>query len=273
MMVTLKTPAICLRQTGFTLVEMAVVLMIIGLLLGGLVPTLSAQMESRNINETRKQLGEIKEALEGYAIINDRLPCPASSTSNGVEDPSSGSGACTYFTHTSNTTNPSYNYLPAVTLGLSGTNSSGLLEDAWGNPIRYAVSSSSSTSPAYSNVFTISNQMSNVGISNLTSTNLNPNLLVCSAASSSNSSCSSGYTLASNAVAVIYSTGKNGASGGTGADEKENLNPNATDSHGNVFVYHTPAGSSATNGEFDDLMIWISPNVLVSRMVAAGKLP
>jgi len=255
-------------HNGFTLVEMAVVLAIVALLLGGLIPTLSAQREAQQIKDTRKQLDEIREALEGYAIIYGRLPCPAISGSNGVEDPTTGVN-CTYF---SNPINASYNYLPAVTLGLSGTNSSGLLEDAWGNPIRYAVASSDSTSPAFSKVFTTQNGVSSVGISNLTALNLNPNLLVCSAASSSNSSCTvSNSTLASNAVAVIYSTGKNGASGGTGNDEKENLNPNGADSHGNVFVYHTP--NATTGNEFDDLMTWISPNVLVNRMVSAGRLP
>ncbi|HUW25479.1 MAG TPA: prepilin-type N-terminal cleavage/methylation domain-containing protein [Gallionella sp.] len=64
-------------QPGFTLVEMAIVLAIVGLLLGGLIPTLSAQMESQRINETRKQLDEIQQALMGFAIINGRLPCPA----------------------------------------------------------------------------------------------------------------------------------------------------------------------------------------------------
>jgi prepilin-type N-terminal cleavage/methylation domain-containing protein len=257
----LDNPEIFRRQNGFTLLEIAVVLMIIGLLLGGLLPTLSAQMESRNINETRKQLDEIKEALIGYAIINGRLPCPAISGSNGIEAPV-GVGNCTYF---SNTTNASYNYLPAATLGLSGTNSSGLLEDAWGNPIRYAVTSLQS---GVDYVYTTSGGMSTVGISSLGSSNLN----VCSAASANNSSCTViNSTLASNAVVVIYSTGKNGASGGTGTDEAENLNPNASDSHGNVFVSHTP--SAASGNEYDDLMIWISPNVLVNRMVTAGKLP
>jgi prepilin-type N-terminal cleavage/methylation domain-containing protein len=249
-------------QTGFTLVEMAIVLMILALLLGGLLPTLSGQVEQRRITETNKQLDEIKEALIGFAIINGRLPCPATSGSNGVENPSGG-GNCTYF---SNTTNASNDYLPAVTLGLSGTDSSGLLEDAWGNPIRYAVTSWQS-SGTY--VFTSSGGMSSAGISSLS-----PNLAVCSTyAGISGSSCASGFTLTSNAVAVIYSTGRNGASGGTGADEAENLNPNATDNHGSVFVSHTPAGPGAANGEFDDIVIWISPNVLVNRMVSAGKLP
>ena len=40
-----------------------------------------------------------------------------------------------------------------------------------------------------------------------------------------------------------------------------------------VFVSHTPTPSNAANGEFDDIVVWISPNILFSRMVAAGQLP
>ena len=72
---------------GFTLVEMAIVMLIVALLLGGLVPTLSSQVDQRHASETSKQLDEIQQALIGYAIIYGRLPCPASDTSNGMEDP------------------------------------------------------------------------------------------------------------------------------------------------------------------------------------------
>ena len=79
-------------QNGFTLLEMAIVLMIVGLLLGGMLVPLTAQMDQRNFTETRKSLDDIQQALIGYAIINGRLPCPASSTSNGVESFNTGSG-------------------------------------------------------------------------------------------------------------------------------------------------------------------------------------
>ena len=242
------------RLHGFTLVEIAVVLLIVALLLGGLVPTLSGQIEQRRARETSKQLDEIKEALIGYAIINGRLPCPASSTSNGVEDPVGG-GNCIHFYD---------GYVPAATLGLSGADSSGFAVDSWGNRIRYAVTSWTSTSPAVSNVFTTSSGMSMVGISNLS-----PNLLVCSTATGiGSSSCASGTSLTSNGVpTIIFSTGKNGASGGTGIDEAANLDGNRT------FVSHTPTLSGALNGEFDDIVIWLSPNVLINRMVAARQLP
>ena len=40
-----------------------------------------------------------------------------------------------------------------------------------------------------------------------------------------------------------------------------------------TFVSHPPTANGAPNGYFDDIVIWISPNILINRMVAAGKLP
>jgi hypothetical protein len=67
-------------------------------------------------------------------------------------------------------------------------------------------------------------------------------------------------------VAVIFSLGKNAPTGGTGADEAANINNDP------VFVSHTPTPASSGN-EFDDLVTWLSPNILFNRMIAAGRLP
>lgn len=238
---------------------MAIVLAIIALLMAGLLPTLSSQIEQQHTSETRKQLDDIQQALIGYAIAKGRLPCPASSTSNGVENPVGG-GNCTNF----------YNgFVPSATLGLTTTDSSGFAVDGWGNRIHYAVTSWNSGSVNYA--FTTSNGLSTTGISNLPQSGT-PFLQVCSSASTSTSSCSvanSALTSSPGVPVVIYSTGKNGGYGGTGADEAENPNPNSADND-RVFVSHTPTGSP---NEFDDLVIWISPNILISRMVSAGQLP
>jgi hypothetical protein len=78
--------------------------------------------------------------------------------------------------------------------------------------------------------------------------------------------------LTANAPAVIYSLGKNAISGGTGSDEAENPNPNSADND-KIFVSHSPSASGAVGGEFDDLVTWMSANILLGRLVAAGKLP
>ena len=101
----------------------------------------------------------------------------------------------------------------------------------------------------------------------------NPDLYVCNTSTGiTATSCGTAISLTTNAPAVIYSIGKNGASGGSGNDERENPNPNSANND-RFFVYHEPTSFGAANGEFDDQMIWLSNAVLLSRMVAAGQLP
>jgi len=234
---------------GFSLVELTIVLLIVGILLGGILMSVTAQMELRNTAETQKYLEEIRDALVGFAIANDRLPCPASETSNGVASPEIG-GACTN----------NYNgFVPAATLGLQPVNNQGYAIDAWGNRLRYAVTT------ANSNAFTTTNGMKTTGLSALA-----PNLLVCSTATGiSGSSCGPNASLTSSpgVPIVIYATGKNGGNG-TGSDEAAN-----TDGTNRTFVSHAPSPGTAPNGEFDDIVIWLSPHALYNRIVAAGKLP
>ncbi|HOY71410.1 MAG TPA: prepilin-type N-terminal cleavage/methylation domain-containing protein [Methylotenera sp.] len=67
-------------QFGFTLVEMAVVLVIVGLLLAAFLTPLSAQRDLRDYGETKVRLEQMREALYGYAMINGKLPCPTTTT-------------------------------------------------------------------------------------------------------------------------------------------------------------------------------------------------
>lgn len=236
------------RTTGFTLVEIAIVLLIVTLLLTGLVPTISSQIEQRQRNETSKQLDEIRDALLGFVLANGRLPCPASATSNGIESPPGG-GVCTSNPY------PNDGLVPAATLGITLTDSQGFALDGWSNRIRYAVTIKNGSA------FTTNNGMQAIGMGTLS-----PNLNVCSSATGINAvNCGTATSLTNNAVAVIYSVGKNTTA--AGIDEAANLNGDP------VFVSHVPSNAGAPNGEFDDIVTWISPNILFNRMVTAGKLP
>jgi prepilin-type N-terminal cleavage/methylation domain-containing protein len=64
------------NKSGFTLVEMAMVLFIVSLLLGGLLVPFATKLEQERRNTTTITLNDIKESLLGYAVINGRLPCP-----------------------------------------------------------------------------------------------------------------------------------------------------------------------------------------------------
>ena len=115
---------------GFTLTEMAVVLVIVALLIGGLLMPLSTQQDLRSIAETQKQLTDIREALIGFAASKNKpyLPCPDTS-GDGQEDRTG--ATCTGALQEGD--------LPWATLGLGR-------QDAWGNPFRYRVATAFSDS-------------------------------------------------------------------------------------------------------------------------------
>lgn len=244
------------HSSGFTLVEMAVVLVIIGLLLGGLLMPLSAQVENRRVSETQKALDEINQALIGFAVVNGRLPCPASgaiatgSAGAGVEQ-TTGSGstlACS----------AAEGVLPWATLGVNEL-------DAWGRRYGYRVTT----------LFARGLPQTTFGCtppSNPTSAAF----ALCTPGDITVKDSSAGNSIASNIPALVLSYGPNGlgaytsagtqiSAAGAGTDEAENTNGNAT------FVSHPP--SSAAGNAFDDLVIWLSPNTLFNRMVSAQKLP
>lgn len=80
------------QARGFTLVELAIVLVAVGLLLTMFLTPLTAQFDLKNNAGTKATLSDIREALYGFAIINNRLPCPASFIADpnhpnyGIED-------------------------------------------------------------------------------------------------------------------------------------------------------------------------------------------
>ncbi|MEQ1668616.1 MAG: type II secretion system protein [Sulfuriferula sp.] len=234
------------KQRGFSLIELALVLVILTLALGGALVPLNAQIEHKQWRDTEQRLQTVHDALLGFAVRNGRLPCPATSTSNGVESPANG-GICS----------SAYDgYVPAVSLGLSQLDAQGYALDAWGNRLRYAVAKSSSAA------FTSTDGIKNAGLSTLQS-----ELQVCTTATgTTSSSCGSAVALSSAGInappAVIYSVGK--ITTASSADAAANQDGNV------LFISHTLTTSAASTGAFDDVVIWLSPNVLYGQMVNAG---
>ncbi len=253
------------NQRGFTLAEIAIVLLIVLLLLGGMLMGLGAQIDNRNRSATQALLNETVGALLGFAATKGRLPCPASGGSNGNESASGVVGA-------SPCTNPWNGFVPGRTLGLAQLDPHGLLLDGWGNPVHYAVTTANSD--AFSTNDGIRTQW--LGPAGLT-----PDLQICSSgvgvtgAGTTSADCPPLVRQIDNAVLVVYSLGKNGATsaGGTGLDESQNPNPRTTVAADRVFVSHEPTAATAAGGEFDDIVTWLSPNILYNRMIAAGRLP
>ncbi|WP_124704253.1 type II secretion system protein [Sulfuriferula multivorans] len=242
-----------LSARGFTLIEMAIVLIILTLVVGGALVPLGAQIEQRQRAETQRTLDEIREALIGYTLTHGVLPCP-STVSAGIPDGNANlntkCGLSTYGIATG--------YIPWVTLGVNN-------KDAWNNLIRYAVATKFADT---SNPFTL----------DTTSLNSTNTITI-----QTRDTTGTIVTISSTIPATVFSLGKNGY-GALSADfiaqssvPASNLDENQNITSGSLTYFSrtpAPAGTAATvGGEFDDMVVWISPNILYNRMVAAGKLP
>ena len=74
------------RTHGFTLVEMAIVLLILTLLAGSLTAGLSAHLARRAEAATDAALDEARDALLGYVVRKGYFLCSAKSAIDGSED-------------------------------------------------------------------------------------------------------------------------------------------------------------------------------------------
>lgn len=263
---------------GFSLIEIAIVLVIISVLLAVVVVPLSGQIQQQRASETRKQLEAIREALNGYAVANGRLPCPAtdgvlfgSSNSNGVEKPLGG-GAC----------DVRVGLLPAATLSISPVDQEGFAIDAWAsvkNRIVYAVADTPASGTACPTP--INNPLTTInGMKTATMDCLSERVLatICATtpagAVGGSSGCGATPALTTKAPYVLLSLAQNAPTGGaSGSDEAHNLDGKLSASQDLVFVSRTPSSTGALGGEFDDIVTWGSLNTLFARMVQAGKLP
>ena len=238
---------------GFTLTELAVVLVIVGLLMASGVYTMSAQVESRYRADTQRRLEEAKDLLVGFALVHGRLPCPGIASG---DEAGGGTAACA---------SPYGGFLPARAIGFQPADAAGFALDAWGSRIRYAVSATAwGTAPAR-----FTRQHAAAAPWSITQTPAD--LVICSAspAVATALACDPGTSLTNQntVVALVFSSGKNGALAAAGANEARNLDGNA------LFVSRTPDPPSAAGGEFDDLVAWIPVGLLYGRMIAAGALP
>ena len=77
-MIKLRRPSYAsARAPGFTLIELAIVLAIVGLLTGGFLKAWAAHLVQQRINTTQSNADAVKSALINYIARNNRLPCPA----------------------------------------------------------------------------------------------------------------------------------------------------------------------------------------------------
>ena len=225
------------NPSGFTLIEIALSLFLLALLAAVLLGPITTQIAQTRISQSRTELDQISEALIGFALAQTkpRLPCP-DTTGDGIED------ACPN-TSAAETTGGN---IPWATLNVPAT-------DPWGQRYRYRVNN------AYTNAvagFALTTVPTGAGCA--PPGGASGSIKVCTDAA-----CAS--ILANGVPAVIHTLGPNGATAPTSADELENTDNDC------LFVSRTY--STAAGREFDDLVAWVSPAILMSRMVTAQKLP
>lgn len=224
---------------GFTLVELAVVLLIIGLLLGGLLMPLSTQIEQRERREVAEQLDDIKQALLGYAVINGNLPCPTR-----ISDPTDpdygtpGSGNC-----------EADGILPWKVLGVSET-------DPWGSPRK----SNTDSWRGHWHYRVDDNFTNNFDLSSTPNNDLTVEKNV------GGSSTTLTATGDNTPVFIVYSTGPNTSADGENADSAL-IEYDDTPNDDPIFEGGEPREN------FDDIVVWMTRPILFSTMLSARKLP
>lgn len=250
-------------RRGFSLVELMVVMLVLALLAMGLTLPLAAQLQLRRAEEARRQLEEARDALLGFAATHGRLPCPATAGSRGEEGFAAGgdasNGACATF-HAG--------FLPAATLGLAPLDAEGFARDPWGgaeNRLRYAVFGGAALA-GVANPLTRTNGMQAAGLAALGGA---PHyLFICSTGAHAHpSGCGpAAHQLTRRAAFVLVAPGANAARPPPpGSDEARNLDGDA------VFV--SREASTAPGHEYDDVLHWVTIHLVVSRLIAAGRLP
>ncbi len=229
------------RASGFTLFEIAISMLIITLLAAVLLTPITTQVTQSRISQAKADLDQINEALIGFALAQTKpyLPCP-DTNNDGVAD------ACP----NTNTTETTGGNIPWVTLNVPAT-------DPWGQRYQYRVNNAYTNNVAG---FTLTTAPS--GAQCTPPGGASGFIKVCGSATTATCNAS---IIANGIPAVIFSLGPNGQAAATSPDEMENTDGDC------LFVSRTYSGVGGS--EFDDMLAWLSPGVLMSRMVTAQKLP
>lgn len=291
---TLITPR--KRLAGFSLVELAIVLLISGILMSAGLSLLTVKRSAAQLDTTQKHQDAIKQALINYLGKYRRLPCPGDSTGGEIRSASATLPPCSSYS----------GIVPYQTLGLDRT----AALDGWENFITYVVSQAGNSSlpnatPPYTTAWvkTFSTSDSNIYTTKTTAPYPLPNGCSYPTYCPSNnlafwpSTSTGGIKVvpttyqspppiadpanASGAAVVLISYGKNGygaynikgvqnSTSGVGADEQQNIYPVS-----NVVpttVKRDATDSTTGGGAFDDVVMILSANDLTGPLIANGTL-
>jgi len=258
---------------------MAVVMLIMGTLLSGLLVALTQTSNNTRITTAKTQILKIEEALYAFAQAHGRLPCPATFDSNGYESPVGG-GDC----------NLEHGFVPAASLSLYGRiNDDGLMLDPWSNPYRYSIApyevdasgnweAEDDGEYAFTDKILLQELFNNPNMNSelrFNSGDYSSTLRICTSYQ-----CSPGESISTLAPAVVLSMGPNWTelnsdcpAGTVNSDEEANAGTNWHNSEYCLTDTNTFANAEYNEENFDDIIIWLSPYILFSRLIDASQLP
>lgn len=245
--------------TGFTLVEVALVLLIVSILLGYTLAIYPAQQEVKQYSTANEEMESIINYLIRFAQINGRLPCPDSTVVagdfNGEENVDAGWDCDADFA-----------FLPGRTLGIQGSyDEKGRLLDPWSKPYLYAVSDGAGASDDFIDRVNIKTQGLGGMVGDIHICNDSAalgNHMICPVVTS---------IVMSRVAAIVISTGKDGGNSTSNiqAENQDNFNVAATLDR--IFVY--AQRSDKSGAEYDDLVKWLPTNLFLSKLIEADQLP
>ncbi|MBB5019471.1 prepilin-type N-terminal cleavage/methylation domain-containing protein [Chitinivorax tropicus] len=226
---------------GFSLVELTVVLLVLGLVLAGIIGPLSAQQEARRVADSRILLEAANEALLGYAMQHGGLPCPApGSLATGSNGAGLSPANCIF-----GPGQVAVGVLPWATLGLPE-------KDAWGHRITYALSSQLNAQLSNVPQFTLSSSGAINIYNRLPQSNSNRQALGVP------------FVLVSHGKLGLGAFDSTGNQIATGTDARVIENSDVD----NAFV-----SQSTADDNFDHIVRWTPMATLIAKMVQSGKLP
>lgn len=228
-----------MKAKGFTLVEIAIALVIVALLMGGAISALRANQIRASLSATRTALDEAKEATMYWAVVNKKLPCPAKSPSDGEED------------RQGNVCAKRRGLVPWKTLGIQA-------QDGWNNRLSYVMTEKLGETISMFEPGTIQVKVRD---SAGAATNL---LSEASVAFAIWSHGENGHHAVSSQDTTIADRSD------TNVDEDAN-SPNL--GNGIVFARDMADNKETPGGEFDDMVVWGSRFVMIGRLLNAGQLP
>lgn len=149
-----------MKNKGFSLVELSVVLTIIGLTLGSALTLATKKTEADKIEETNEKMDIIEQAINLHLINKQRIPCPSDASLDYSEvkwasEQTPSTGGCATVNYSSG--NVYAGGFPAFNQSIAGENPYHALpidigKDGWGRHFTYAVdyrfANNSITNPA-----------------------------------------------------------------------------------------------------------------------------